>query len=310
MKHTVDNNNDNNLRSILIHEQTGACHKDFLELFLAWNLADLPRSRETFSVIRIAVRENQEQPSAYHDVFSRLGLFLSGQLRKTDLLFETENNQQFILVLMHTGETEAAYFMKRIQMALLREEEPLSRVQCIGGMVAVRNPNTTYKDIMDSINRALELAMEKEAFHLEQGVIEAAPDTRQIRVTIIDDDVITQNIVTNLIEGLQLDNTTFDIQTFNDGSSFISSNRYYSSHTQIIFLSDILPQRDGMEVLKDLRQMPNSDKYLIFMLGSRNTENETIYTLENGADDYIAKPFNIKLLQAKVKRMIKRLASW
>ncbi|NGP45353.1 hypothetical protein G4V62_10455 [Bacillaceae bacterium SIJ1] len=53
--------------------------------------------------------------------------------------------------------------------------------------------------------------------------------------------------------------------------------------------------------------MPNHQKYIIFMMSKRKTEEDLIYIYENGVDEIIEKPFNVRLFEAKVKKVLKRL---
>lgn len=97
------------------------------------------------------------------------------------------------------------------------------------------------------------------------------------------------------------------MNAFTDGATFLESNWYQSGETHIIILNDTLKKKNGMEVLHKLRNMPNNKKYIIIMLSKRRTEQDMLYSYEQGVDEYILKPFNVRLLEAKIKRLLRRL---
>lgn len=76
-------------------------------------------------------------------------------------------------------------------------------------------------------------------------------------------------------------------------------------HYDLIILDIMLPEMDGLEILKQLR----SQKVLtpILMLTSRSSEIDRILGLEFGADDYVTKPFSIRELVARINAIFRRI---
>ncbi len=73
----------------------------------------------------------------------------------------------------------------------------------------------------------------------------------------------------------------------------------------VVILDIMLPGIDGYEVCKILRErIPNIG---IIMLTAKTQENDKIFGLERGADDYLSKPFNPKELVLRIKSLIRRL---
>lgn len=71
-----------------------------------------------------------------------------------------------------------------------------------------------------------------------------------------------------------------------------------------IVVSDIImPGMDGIELCRSLKTDEKTSHIPIVLLTARNSEASTIEGLENGADDYIPKPFNISVLKARVKNL-------
>lgn len=128
-----------------------------------------------------------------------------------------------------------------------------------------------------------------------------------IKVTIIDDDLVTQNILFNMFQHITVENVEFEITRFNNGIEFLESSWHDSEHKHIVLIEDLLPMKSGLEILHEIRKMTNSSRFIVIILGTRDSENDMIYALESGAEDYVSKPFNLRLMEARIKRFIKEL---
>ncbi len=72
----------------------------------------------------------------------------------------------------------------------------------------------------------------------------------------------------------------------------------------LILLDIMLPQRDGYKVLENLRK--DRVETPVIMLTARGTDLDTVMGLRQGADDYIAKPFEMSILLARIEAVIRR----
>jgi DNA-binding response OmpR family regulator len=75
---------------------------------------------------------------------------------------------------------------------------------------------------------------------------------------------------------------------------------------QLILLDVMLPEMDGLEVCKLLRQDPGTRSIPIVMLTARAAEIDRVLGLELGADDYVTKPFSVRELVLRVKKLLNR----
>lgn len=75
----------------------------------------------------------------------------------------------------------------------------------------------------------------------------------------------------------------------------------------IILLDLMLPEIDGLEVCRRLRQSPQTSGIPVIMLTAKSRETDKIVGLELGADDYITKPFSVGELIARIKAVLRRL---
>ncbi len=69
----------------------------------------------------------------------------------------------------------------------------------------------------------------------------------------------------------------------------------------IVLLDWIMPEMDGIDVVKNLKQMDKEIYPYVIMLTAKTEKEEVITGLEAGADDYVRKPFDMEELQARIK---------
>ncbi len=117
------------------------------------------------------------------------------------------------------------------------------------------------------------------------------------RILIIEDDQkLRKTIQTALKE------TGYDVYVTDD---FENIEEVYKKIQPHLTLLDIqLPFLDGFIICKLLRKHNNAP---IIIMSARNTEDEQIFGMELGADEYIVKPFGIGLLKAKIQAIIRRI---
>jgi two-component system alkaline phosphatase synthesis response regulator PhoP len=80
-----------------------------------------------------------------------------------------------------------------------------------------------------------------------------------------------------------------------------------SERPDLLILDLMLPEIDGIEICKKIRNAPDTALLPILMLTAKAEESDIIIGLELGADDYVTKPFSPKALVAKVKALFRRL---
>ncbi|WP_053954896.1 response regulator [Inediibacterium massiliense] len=72
----------------------------------------------------------------------------------------------------------------------------------------------------------------------------------------------------------------------------------------LVILDIMMPKYDGWTVCKELREV---SKVPIVMLTARSEESDQLFGFELGADEYITKPFSLKILLARIKALLKRI---
>ena len=74
----------------------------------------------------------------------------------------------------------------------------------------------------------------------------------------------------------------------------------------LILLDIMLPEEDGISILRKLRTRPDTRKIPVIMLTAKGTEYDVVMGLDSGADDYIPKPFRMMELISRIKARLRR----
>ena len=74
----------------------------------------------------------------------------------------------------------------------------------------------------------------------------------------------------------------------------------------LILLDIMLPDRDGLSILKELRAGSKTENIPVIMLTAKGSEYDRVSGLDSGADDYIVKPFSVLELVSRIKAVLRR----
>ena len=91
---------------------------------------------------------------------------------------------------------------------------------------------------------------------------------------------------------------------FPDGKSFFQ--RVQEEQPALILLDIMLPDEDGISILKRLKSDAATAEIPVIMLSAKSSEIDKVTGLENGADDYITKPFTLALVKMHIEAVLKR----
>ena len=75
---------------------------------------------------------------------------------------------------------------------------------------------------------------------------------------------------------------------------------------ELIMLDIMLPGMDGMEILKRLRGTPATARVPVIMASAKGTEYDKVMGLDQGADDYLAKPFGMMEMVSRIRAVLRR----
>ena len=119
------------------------------------------------------------------------------------------------------------------------------------------------------------------------------------RILLVDDEPDILEFV-----GFNLTKEGFDVSTALNGLIAIEKARKTLPH--LVLLDVMMPEMDGMEVCRKLREMPEMANTIIVFLSARGEDESQLRGFELGADDYITKPIHPKLLVSRIKAILKR----
>jgi DNA-binding response OmpR family regulator len=119
------------------------------------------------------------------------------------------------------------------------------------------------------------------------------------RLLIVED----EGAIRELLQ-LHLTLAGFEVEEIADGT--VALERARTATFDLIVLDVMLPGIDGITLCRAIRAQGVNARAPIMMLTARGTESDTVLGLESGADDYLAKPFGIRELLARVGAIFRR----
>lgn len=118
-------------------------------------------------------------------------------------------------------------------------------------------------------------------------------------IYIVEDDLSIQEI-----ETIALKNSNYDVEAFTCAADFFAA--LHERVPQLVLLDIMLPDNDGYAITRTLRSNPQTAHIPIIMLTAKTAEIDMIRGLDNGADDYICKPFSVMELLSRMRAVLRR----
>lgn len=119
------------------------------------------------------------------------------------------------------------------------------------------------------------------------------------KILVVDDEIhILELVKYNLVQA------GYEVITAESGEDAVEYLK--KEEMQLVLLDWMLPKMDGIEVLQWIRLNPSTKKLPVILLTAKSDEISKVVGLEVGADDYLAKPFGIHELMARIKALLRR----
>lgn len=118
----------------------------------------------------------------------------------------------------------------------------------------------------------------------------------KISILVVEDDYEVGHLITTALQ-----TSKYSTIWCKNGRDALSS--YRESRPEIVLLDLMLPDIDGVEIIKDIRKKALTP---IIVISARTSEVDKINALDEGADDYLVKPFSINELLARVRVALRR----
>ena len=96
----------------------------------------------------------------------------------------------------------------------------------------------------------------------------------------------------------------FEVQDFALPTAFWSALQ--TKNPDLLLLDIMLPEEDGISILKKLRSNPKTSTIPVIMLTAKDSEYDIVTGLDSGADDYVTKPFGMMALVSRIKAVLRR----
>jgi two-component system KDP operon response regulator KdpE len=120
----------------------------------------------------------------------------------------------------------------------------------------------------------------------------------QATILVIDDDKLTARMITD-----QLNEEGHTVHVAHDGREGL--RQMYSHQPDLIILDVLMPEMDGWTTCRRIREVSNVP---IIMLTARDRPQDIIRGLDEGADEYVTKPFEMSVLLARVRAVLRRVS--
>ena len=101
-----------------------------------------------------------------------------------------------------------------------------------------------------------------------------------------------------------MNSTGFEATGFSRPSEFWEAME--KETPSLVLLDIMLPEEDGLSILKKLRASPATQRLPVMMLTAKDSEFDKVLGLDSGADDYVPKPFGMMELMARIKALLRR----
>ena len=118
-------------------------------------------------------------------------------------------------------------------------------------------------------------------------------------ILVVDDDMDILELLK-----MSLESDGFKVRTATDGYSGLQSARM--NPPDLILLDVMMPQKDGFEVIQELKESEETQAIPVILLTARGQTEDKVRGLDTGADDYITKPFDLREVTARIETVLGR----
>jgi len=117
------------------------------------------------------------------------------------------------------------------------------------------------------------------------------------RILVAEDDPVTCRFVVSLLE-----DRGYEVVIAEDGER--AATAAVDVRPDLIVSDLVMPYRDGYELLRAVRNDERTKSTPLILLSMRDREEDIVRGLEQGADDYVVKPFNAREFLARVRKLL------
>lgn len=306
--------------AIVIDELTQVYNRKFMESQLQKYINQINYNKEPLSIAILDLDYFKKVNDTYghlvgDEVLKGFAALVKNFKREEDVICRY-GGEEFVILMPQTSDKEAYTLIERLRKSMEHNfflaNGVSFNVTFSSGLVEATPFNLHPKKMLEEADQALYAAKQngRNQTIIYDSVADIVKKKVKVRIIVIDDVYIIRNLFLKHFENFELsEEYMIEVMAFSDGISFLHSNWYDPNCRYIILLDWMLPNMDGIEVLKKIREKYTSRDVLVSMLTARIGEEYVMRALENGADDYIIKPFHVPEVSERILRLINRVFS-
>ncbi|GLC87226.1 GGDEF domain-containing response regulator [Lysinibacillus piscis] len=305
-------------RSVILDELTQTYNRKFMNSQLQKLIKQYERHAELFSIAIVDLDYFKKVNDTYghligDEVLKGFANLVMTLKREQDI-FCRYGGEEFVILMPKTN-SEGAYILverlrKAMEVKFFTANNTSFQVTFSAGVAETMAKNLHPQKLLEQADQALYKAKQsgRNQTIVFNYLAEIIKKRVHIKIVVIDDAENIRELVVRYFEKLGL-NDEFDVEvmSFADGVSFLQASWYALGSKYIILLDANMPEMDGIEVLKQIRQQYKSRDVIVSILTDREEDELVLQALENGANDYIIKPFDIADVSNKLVNLINRL---
>jgi len=304
--------------SIIVDELTAAYNRKHFNRTMKQLISDFQRTQRVFTIVIMDLDHFKRVNDTYghlmgDDVLKSFAAIVMETKRNEDI-FCRYGGEEFALILPNTGRTQAADFIQRIREQLsshwFASADQRFQVTFTAGITESQMDNAHPEKLVAEADQALYLGKKagRNQTILFTPQMVSSPDEHKLNILIVDDDPLIREMVVSRLRQWQPNrNIPVSVKGYEDGIQFLHSEWYSEQEKYIILLDGAMPVMDGVEVLNKLRNDYPERNIVVAMLTARINQTDIIHALQNGADDYIVKPFQMPELVSRVERLMHKI---
>jgi two-component system, OmpR family, phosphate regulon response regulator PhoB len=122
---------------------------------------------------------------------------------------------------------------------------------------------------------------------------------RHAKVLVVEDETDIRDLIV-----LHLSREGYQVDAAANGKDAL--HKIESQKFDLLVLDWMLPEKSGLEILKEVRRSLGHEQLAVLMVTAKGASSDLVMGLENGADDYLVKPFELSVLMARARALLRR----
>jgi len=305
-------------RSIIVDELTQAYNRKHFNRAIQQLISDFQRTGRVFATALMDLDRFKQVNDTYgHPMGDEVLRTFAANVRKTKRdadIFCRYGGEEFALLLPNTDRDQAEELLQRIRGQFsthtFSSDDRAFQVTFTAGVTDSREDNAFADKLVEEADQALYSGKQsgRNRTVLYGPQIANQLNEKKLNILVVDDDPIIRDIVVSQFAAWQPDaNTRVSVHGYENGDHFVRSDWYSEREKYVILLDGAMPKMDGSEVLGRLRQAYPERHIAVAMLTARTGQADIIRALQQGADDYIVKPFQPSELVSRVERLAHKI---